>query len=143
MSLRATVQLRLWPLLFLFACASAQPAPLPRVHFWFAMHPGSMVEFDPVTDTVLRTIPFQHGMPWGITLTHDEQRFLVVTDQQRKIEVVDRAQGKVTEVHRAKVTRTIKGEQITRNATEDEPAYLIEQEDGSRVLKSRSEVESV
>lgn len=53
------------------------------------------------------------------------------------------AEGKVTEIFREKVTRTIKGEKITRNATKDEPAYLIEQEDGSQVLKSKSEVEAV
>jgi hypothetical protein len=53
------------------------------------------------------------------------------------------AEGKVTEIHREKVTRTIKGEKVTRNATEDEPAYLIEQEDGAKVLKSASEVEAV
>ena len=51
------------------------------------------------------------------------------------------ATGKIVEVHRAKVTRTIKGSEITRNGTQDDPAYLIEQDDGSQVLKSRSEVE--
>lgn len=48
--------------------------------------------------------------------------------------------GKITEVFTDKVTRTIKGSEITRNASEDEPAYLIEQEDGDKVLKSHSEV---
>ena len=42
-------------------------------------------------------------------------------------------------VHR-QVTRTIKGNEVTRNATDDDPAYLIEQEDGDRVLKSGSEL---
>jgi hypothetical protein len=50
------------------------------------------------------------------------------------------AEGTVVEVHHAKVTRTIKGSEITRNGTEDDPAYVIEQEDGSTVLKLRSEV---
>ena len=50
------------------------------------------------------------------------------------------ATGKVVEVHRAKVTRTLAGSEITRNGSDDDPAYLIEQEDGSRVLKLRSEV---
>ena len=48
--------------------------------------------------------------------------------------------GKITEVHTEKVTRTIKGSEITRDASDDEPAYEIEQEDGDRVLKSHSEV---
>lgn len=51
------------------------------------------------------------------------------------------ATGKVVEVHTEKVTRTLGGSEITRNASADDPAYLIEQEDGARVLKLRSEVE--
>lgn len=51
------------------------------------------------------------------------------------------ASGKVQEKFTKKVTRTIKGSEITRNATDDEPAYLIEQEDGDQVLKSESELE--
>jgi Hypervirulence associated proteins TUDOR domain len=49
-------------------------------------------------------------------------------------------QGKVREVFTERVSRTIKGIKITRNATEDDPAYLIEQGDGDRVLKSHSEL---
>lgn len=48
--------------------------------------------------------------------------------------------GKVREVYKEKVTRTIKGSDVTRNADEDDPAYLIEQEDGDKVLKSHSEL---
>ena len=51
------------------------------------------------------------------------------------------ATGRVTEIHREKVTRTTKGEEITRNGSEDDPAYVIEQDDGTVVLKLRSEVE--
>jgi len=51
------------------------------------------------------------------------------------------ATGKVTEVHHDKVTRTSKGEEITRNGSDDDPAYVIEQEDGTTVLKLASEVE--
>lgn len=49
--------------------------------------------------------------------------------------------GKVEESFTSKVTRQIKGNEVTRNASADEPAYLIEQEDGDRVLKSHSEIE--
>lgn len=52
------------------------------------------------------------------------------------------AEGKVAEVHREKVTRQIKGEKITRDGSKDDPAYLIEQEDGGKVLKLKSEVEA-
>ena len=50
------------------------------------------------------------------------------------------ATGEVTEVFTEKVTRTIKGNEVTRNASDDEPAYEVEQEDGDRVLKSHSEL---
>lgn len=48
--------------------------------------------------------------------------------------------GEVVERFTDDVTRTIKGSEITRKADEDCPAYLIEQDDGDRVLKSHSEV---
>lgn len=48
--------------------------------------------------------------------------------------------GKIVERFTERVTRKIGGSEITRNATSDEPAYLIHQEDGDRVLKSESEI---
>ena len=48
--------------------------------------------------------------------------------------------GRITRVHTRRITRTIKGAQITRNATADEPAYSIEQSDGDEVLKSHTEI---
>ena len=54
-----------------------------------------------------------------------------------------RAEGTVAAVHHDTVTRTIKGSEITRHGSDDDPAYDIEQDDGSRVLKLRSEVEQV
>ena len=48
--------------------------------------------------------------------------------------------GKVSEVFTEKVSRTIDGSEITRDASADEPAYLIETDD-SRTLKSHSEVQ--
>jgi hypothetical protein len=53
------------------------------------------------------------------------------------------AQGKVAEIHRSRVTRTLGGSEITRNGSDDDPAYVIEQDDGATVLKLRSEVEQV
>lgn len=49
--------------------------------------------------------------------------------------------GKVVEVFTADVTRTLKGAEVMRHASADKPAYLIETDDGSRVLKSCTEVE--
>ena len=50
------------------------------------------------------------------------------------------AEGKVTAIHRQKVTKKIKGSEITRNGTQDNPAYSIKQEDGTELLKLRSEL---
>ncbi len=50
------------------------------------------------------------------------------------------AEGQLKETFTEKVTRKIKGHEITRNATEDEPAYLVVQADGDQVLKSESEL---
>lgn len=51
-------------------------------------------------------------------------------------------EGKITERFEEKITRSIDGTEVTRNASDDEPAYMIEQADGDRVLKSNSELES-
>ena len=51
------------------------------------------------------------------------------------------ADGAVREVITEAVTRSIKGAEITRHGTPDNPALLIEQEDGDQVLKLASEVE--
>ncbi len=48
--------------------------------------------------------------------------------------------GKVTKIYTQKITRKIKGTEVTRDADEGNPAYLIEQEDGDEVLKSSSEL---
>ena len=50
------------------------------------------------------------------------------------------AHGTVAETFTKKVTRTIKGTKVTRDATPDDPACLVKQEDGDRVLKSASEL---
>lgn len=52
------------------------------------------------------------------------------------------AQGTVRESFTSRVSRTIDGSEVTRNADSDNPAYLIEQDDGQRVLKSESELSS-
>lgn len=50
------------------------------------------------------------------------------------------AMGKVAESFTEEVKRTIKGKEIKRKASKDEPAYLVEQADGGRALKSHSEL---
>lgn len=49
-------------------------------------------------------------------------------------------EGKVTERFERRVSRTIKGKRITRVGTPENPAYLVKQEDGDRVLKRGSEL---
>lgn len=82
------------------APAATQDAAKPvAAHFWFASYPDFLVEFDPATDTVVRKIKLQNGMTWGTQLLFDKKHFAVVTDTQRKVEVVDVEKGEVTAVH--------------------------------------------
>lgn len=53
------------------------------------------------------------------------------------------AKGKVIETYKEKISKTIKGSEVTRNGSDDDKALLIEQEDGDQVLKLESEVERV
>jgi hypothetical protein len=48
--------------------------------------------------------------------------------------------GRIAKVYTAKITLSIKGAEVTRNASDDCPAYRIEQDDGDEVLKSHSEL---
>lgn len=50
-------------------------------------------------------------------------------------------EGKVVDRFERRVQRTIKGARIVRNGNAENPAYLIEQADGGRVLKRGSELE--
>ena len=52
------------------------------------------------------------------------------------------AEGKVKEKFDRRVQRTIKGSKVVKNGTRDNPAYLIEQEDGDKVLKRGSELQA-
>ncbi|HEY4194981.1 MAG TPA: DUF2945 domain-containing protein [Mucilaginibacter sp.] len=51
-----------------------------------------------------------------------------------------KAEGKIVKEYDKPVTKTIKGTKVKRNASKDEPAYKIEQENGNKVLKSESEL---
>jgi hypothetical protein len=53
------------------------------------------------------------------------------------------AEGVVREVFSARVERKIKGARIVRNGEPDNPAYLIEQDNGAQVLKKHSELTPV
>ena len=48
--------------------------------------------------------------------------------------------GQITERFERTVSRTLKGSEITRHGSSDDPAYLIEQDDGAQVLKLGSEL---
>ena len=70
-----------------------------KQYFWFGLYPDFMAQYDPTTDVVVKKVKLAHGMFWSTTLTHDRKRILVVTDQQRTIEVLDLAQGAITSEH--------------------------------------------
>jgi hypothetical protein len=50
------------------------------------------------------------------------------------------ATGYVRKKYTERVSKQLQGNEVTRNASESDPAYLIEQDDGSEVLKSHSEL---
>lgn len=50
------------------------------------------------------------------------------------------ASGTVSEIHKEKITKTCQGSEVTRDGSEDDPAYVIEQDDDDIVLKLKSEV---
>ena len=50
--------------------------------------------------------------------------------------------GKIDERFTGRVTRTFDGTEVTRDASDDDPAFLIKQDDGTEVLKSESEIEN-
>lgn len=52
-----------------------------------------------------------------------------------------KGEGKATRKFTSDVERTIKGKKIRRKADGSEPAFLVEQDSGGRVLKSQSELE--
>lgn len=54
-----------------------------------------------------------------------------------------RAIGKVVETYTAKVTKTIKGTEVTRIGEEGNKALYIKQDDGDYVLKSENEVDRI
>jgi hypothetical protein len=51
------------------------------------------------------------------------------------------ARGEVQETYTEKVTKTIKGNKVTRDGETGDKALYIKQDDGDYVLKSESEVE--
>lgn len=53
------------------------------------------------------------------------------------------ATGTVVEIYTNNVEKTINGNKVKREASQANPAYLIEEEDGQEVLKSKSEVSRV
>ena len=50
------------------------------------------------------------------------------------------AKGTVDKTHTKKITRTLQGNEVTRNGSDDDPALEISQDDDTKVLKLASEV---
>lgn len=50
------------------------------------------------------------------------------------------ATGKIEETHKKSVTLKIKGSDITRNGTPENPAFVIVQDNGDKVIKLKTEV---
>jgi len=52
----------------------------------------------------------------------------------------DTARGKIEERFERRVQRTFKGTRVVRNGSAENPAYLIVQEDGTKLLKLGKEL---
>lgn len=52
------------------------------------------------------------------------------------------ASGQIEERFEREVSRTLQGSEVTRKGDGDNPAYLIKQEDGDKVLKRGSELQA-
>jgi hypothetical protein len=52
------------------------------------------------------------------------------------------ATGKIESVHKESITRKLKGHDITRNGSADDPALVIVQDNGDKVIKLQSEVKA-
>lgn len=50
------------------------------------------------------------------------------------------ATGKIVETYHSKLILTLKGSEISRNASDDKPTYRIKQDDGDEVLRSDDEI---
>ncbi|MGB3795520.1 MAG: DUF2945 domain-containing protein [Alteraurantiacibacter sp.] len=50
--------------------------------------------------------------------------------------------GQIEDRFEREVTRTLKGSEITKKGDSDNPAYLIKQDDGDKMLKRGSEIEA-
>ncbi|MDC0886266.1 DUF2945 domain-containing protein [Altererythrobacter sp.] len=50
--------------------------------------------------------------------------------------------GQIEDRFEREVTRTLQGTEVTKEGDEDNPAYLIKQDDGDKVLKRGSELEA-
>jgi len=50
------------------------------------------------------------------------------------------AEGQIKEKFEKPVEKKIKGSTVKRNASKEEPAYLIEQKNGNQILRSESEL---
>ncbi len=53
------------------------------------------------------------------------------------------ATGKIDSTHKEPITVKIKGHDITRNGSANDPAFVIVQDNGDKVLKLQSEVKAV
>lgn len=49
-------------------------------------------------------------------------------------------EGEIVQIYTSRIEKTVKGAEVVRNASDDEPAVLIEQDDGDQVLKSVTEL---
>ena len=72
------------------AGAPIQTAATPgKTYFYMRTWPGGLIQFDPATDTVVKSLANKHGLGYDCDLTYDKKRFVMITGQRSFVEVVD------------------------------------------------------
>ncbi len=81
----------------------SEPAPAAqsadKAFFWFRVWPDRFVKYDIAADAVVLTVQTKNGIAHSSQLTHDRTKFLLVTGQKSRVEVLDVAKGEITDVH--------------------------------------------
>jgi hypothetical protein len=72
----------------------------------------------------------------------DKKKFMKKGDKVHWNWGKSQAEGKIVEKSEKTIKKKIKGTEVTRKGSKQEPSYVIKQENGNEVIKSESELEA-
>lgn len=70
-----------------------------KTYFYMRTWPGGLIQFDPATDTVVKSLANKHGLAYDSDLTYDKKRIVMITGQRWFVEVVDVATMETVDEH--------------------------------------------